>query len=1079
MKNLLTERSIQSHLVDIPKTEAVTTLVGRTEEHFHQSSIESHNSSCRSVQTGITPGKKSVKLSSRATMNWQEAGNASGGQNLLDKTDQRLIGSSTTDFKCGHQKHITEKNKNYVLSPTSSTTTKSNAHHLTVLTCTLDKPLNMQKTHSNLNCNLEWDLSIKEKTCNKNSNSSHSKQNFPSSIGSKLNPVQQKPTAYVRPMDGQDQTPNESPKLKLSTEFNLLFPLQRGHSNKADSDRLQHDKTAAFAELAEGEDIQHSNMGFRSHKNTDLKVRSPTHCAVQISMLEDDLKLSSDEDDCNQPAIQGQVIGVQSDSGDVQKCSNRSSGVSVKGSSSSSSETDTSSESDSESESSSSESESSKPSVCTSPEATSNKWQLDKWLNKVNPNKNTVLIQSQSVNHGGENETEKNSKKVSEVCLTNDKDDRSPLREASANLGNTAAVVAVPVESTSHRRTACRKLTKRTERTSSGDHFHCHQLQDTSLSQEIPGNEIPEQSKNRVTCNSRGLHRKEPRTALFGCKNRRTQITKSASKSKEFIEFSGNSTETELKIPPISTNISAFPPENNHKLKECGSNNSDQTDSCSTYNFVHTRNTSDIAPELEEQFYTLVPFGRNDSVCSVKESDELKSLWVRIDLTLLSRIPQENFNMSTSTEDTPTSPQNKCLAQAADKALQKMRRKRKCESEGCKATKKNLAEMEDTLRFPVDNYHTSNRDSTNPNSFDQHLTKTEKCLSPLPFVPEEPRQKCTNNGFSSSKSEESFVPSYIPCSRHHRPENSSHARQRLRPIASESTTTLSNKEGQHSDIWSPVFNGHKDARRSKELLDSPIPRNADYFMQEAKQMKHKADAMMNKFEKVLNYTEAALSFIECGNAMEHGPMESKSPYTMYSETVELIRYALRLKSHSGHNASAQDKKITTLCYRCLALLYWRMFRLKRDHAVKYSKALIDYFKNTSKTPRVPSPWNANGKTTGMSSPMSPCLSHMSSVGSQGSTSSSSSACSTNNSIISIPQRIHQMAANHVSITNSILHSYDYWEIADNFAKDNTAFFNELDALMGPITFHSSMEHLVQYTRQGLSWIRQHSSHHVL
>lgn len=31
-------------------------------------------------------------------------------------------------------------------------------------------------------------------------------------------------------------------------------------------------------------------------------------------------------------------------------------------------------------------------------------------------------------------------------------------------------------------------------------------------------------------------------------------------------------------------------------------------------------------------------------------------------------------------------------------------------------------------------------------------------------------------------------------------------------------------------------------------------------------------------------------------------------------------------------------------YRCLALLYWRMFRLKRDHAVKYSKALIDYFK---------------------------------------------------------------------------------------------------------------------------------------
>lgn len=46
---------------------------------------------------------------------------------------------------------------------------------------------------------------------------------------------------------------------------------------------------------------------------------------------------------------------------------------------------------------------------------------------------------------------------------------------------------------------------------------------------------------------------------------------------------------------------------------------------------------------------------------------------------------------------------------------------------------------------------------------------------------------------------------------------------------------------------------------------------------------------VEKFGKALNYAEAALSFIECGNAMEQGPMESKSPYTMYSETVELIR----------------------------------------------------------------------------------------------------------------------------------------------------------------------------------------------
>lgn len=66
--------------------------------------------------------------------------------------------------------------------------------------------------------------------------------------------------------------------------------------------------------------------------------------------------------------------------------------------------------------------------------------------------------------------------------------------------------------------------------------------------------------------------------------------------------------------------------------------------------------------------------------------------------------------------------------------------------------------------------------------------------------------------------------------------------------------------------------------------------------------------------------------------------------------------------------------------------------------------------------------------------MSPNPSPTSSVGSQGSLSSTNTLSPS--TIVSIPQRIHQMAANHVSITNSILHSYDYWEMADNLAKEN-------------------------------------------
>lgn len=55
---------------------------------------------------------------------------------------------------------------------------------------------------------------------------------------------------------------------------------------------------------------------------------------------------------------------------------------------------------------------------------------------------------------------------------------------------------------------------------------------------------------------------------------------------------------------------------------------------------------------------------------------------------------------------------------------------------------------------------------------------------------------------------------------------------------------------------------------------------------------------MDKFGKAVNYADGALSFIECGNAMERDPLEAKSPYTMYSETVELIRYRQSAPSYS-------------------------------------------------------------------------------------------------------------------------------------------------------------------------------------
>lgn len=105
---------------------------------------------------------------------------------------------------------------------------------------------------------------------------------------------------------------------------------------------------------------------------------------------------------------------------------------------------------------------------------------------------------------------------------------------------------------------------------------------------------------------------------------------------------------------------------------------------------------------------------------------------------------------------------------------------------------------------------------------------------------------------------------------------------------------------------------------------------------------------VDKLGKAVNYIDAALSFMECGKAMEEGPLEAKSPYAMYSETVELIRcinthtqkqtctctdlhtaqlltapgvlrYAMRLKSHSGPAARQEDKQLAVLWCVCHVL----------------------------------------------------------------------------------------------------------------------------------------------------------------
>ncbi|MGH0180508.1 UNVERIFIED_CONTAM: hypothetical protein FKN15_018384 [Acipenser sinensis] len=111
------------------------------------------------------------------------------------------------------------------------------------------------------------------------------------------------------------------------------------------------------------------------------------------------------------------------------------------------------------------------------------------------------------------------------------------------------------------------------------------------------------------------------------------------------------------------------------------------------------------------------------------------------------------------------------------------------------------------------------------------------------------------------------------------------------------------------------------------LSDEPLHSESSSFSQEnstSSSHKHrKGDSKpaahtkaLEKFGKAVNYADGALSFIDCGNAMERDPLEAKSPYTMYSETVELIRYAMRLKNFTGKSSTVADKKLSVLCSVC-------------------------------------------------------------------------------------------------------------------------------------------------------------------
>ncbi|XP_029917502.1 AF4/FMR2 family member 2-like [Myripristis murdjan] len=1063
---------------------------------------------------------------------------------------------------------------------------------------------------------------------------------------------------------------------------------------------------------------QHVTSGYSTQKRCTISANKPAAkppTAPQKSMLEDDLKISSDEEEAEQ-----QVSDKP-----------KARGTALSGASGSSSESESSSESDTdESESSSSDSEYNPASRTNTPEPeppSTNKWQLDSWLNKVQAQTKPLVPPQQehhdtgSVTQGPETFSPGSeapgvgvaaktkpcgatSTPITPAQPAEHKDTRGafcPGREkAKAKLSQKASaegqrskmrlspgLLSGSEVTTLRRNTTGKKQPRRTDRSNSLEdnpnqtwnkaNQHSPAARDKDLLPP-PSLEHPNPPRQRTKPPSgKTAPRKEPR----GAANANNTVTNPSSiqqtpmtipavsvnqdkrkhrgpssritpKSREFIETDSSSSSSEcqsdseeaIKIPvlPPQTTRAAMNTQtlsNTHihtpllpclgstssmgslgtfggkglRVKDSSSvntNGSSNSSISSGSNGSSGSCTSLSIPNLSGSFGTSVPdpgglagqckdleslsppsnLGHELPLSPLREYQEIQSLWVKIELSLLSRVPgqglgerskgeigerdggeglgerdrerqgererigtaererprrqgdrdrltererqtdrddrerfglgerdrtmvrdREKASQGLGTSDHPAMQEQSNprlagrtergenggkhrrqtagnMAVPAEKHTSKNKRKHKPDhSESSVNSNKKLRLDKDCQLLPpcISPIHTHKNSSTDSLNRKQSRRRDEKLLPPLlsPLSDDPPRKRTCDGG--SSLGQEGGATGMLTCSSSTSSSSSSSHRHRRGEGKTSSHVKNSSEidahgdkpcgDGYHangqsdSEVWSEPLMEPTEPRRPR-LSFSDTVHSADYYMQEAKRLKHKADALMDKFGKAVNYADGALSFIECGNAMERDPLEAKSPYTMYSETVELIRYAMRLKNFTSHSATVAEKKLAVLCNRCLSLLYLRMFHLKKDHAVKYSRSLMEYFKNSAKSShQAPSPWRTNGKVNGTPSPLSLSPSPASSGGGGGGGGSGSAPASSGS--VAIPQRIHHMAASHVNITNNILRSYEHWETADRLATDSQEFFQELDSVMEPLSQQSSMTELVRYIRQGLHWLR--------
>ncbi|XP_036886434.1 AF4/FMR2 family member 1 isoform X1 [Sturnira hondurensis] len=943
-------------------------------------------------------------------------------------------------------------------------------------------------------------------------------QSFPPpSLPSKSVAMQQKPTAYVRPMDGQDQAPSESPELKPPPEdyrqqtfektdlkvpaksklTKLKIPSQsveqtyssEVHCVEEILKEMTHSwpppltaiHTPSTAEPSRfpfpTKDSQHISSATQNQKQYD--TASKTHPNSQqgtsvcvpahFSMLEDDLQLSDSEDSEIEQTPEKPPSASAPPSAPQSLPEAAASAHSSGAESESTSDSDSSS--DSESESSSSDSEESEPHEPPAPEPeppTTNKWQLDNWLTKVS--QPAVPPEAPgSAEPPPQHPDEKGKGGDGGSTSHEHSESKDPPHKGSGrpprvppegpHTGKRSCQKSPAQQELPQRQTVGTKQPKNpTKASAPADSRASLQVESEPglphVSKDQPSKEKP---KVKTKGRPRAGDGREPKPAVPTSSEKKKHRGGPPAPSKAL-----------LGPEPTNDNVEGRSPE--HLALVPLTQSQGPTHDGGVGGRTSGCRQAVVVQEDRRKGKLPVPLRDTKLLSPLRDTPPPQSLMVKINLDLLSWVPQppgKGSHQNKPEDKQPSAGKKLDSEKRSSDNSSKLAKKRKGEAERDHESKKVRLEKEAKSQSSSSSSHKESSKTKTPRPSSE---PSKKEMLPPTLV-------SSSSSSSSSSSQKPAKPAQKrprreahPCGQAP-PQSASSTKDnhkdspvpRRRKADGKGSGSSTGHRGSSGDAANPfpvpsLPNGNSKPGKPQVKFD----KQADLHMKEAKKLKQRAELMTDKIGKAFKYLEAALSLIECGIAMESESPASKSAYSVYSETEDLIKFIMSLKPFTDPTASTQEKIFAILCMRCQSILNMAMFRCKKDRAIKYSRTLNEHFQSSSKVTQTPSPCIA--RSTGTPSPLSPMPSSASCAGPPSSTGSVGSS--------GMPAAIQNMTSSYITITSHVFTAFDLWEQAEVLTRKNKEFFAQLSTSVCTLALNSSLVNLVRYTRQGFQWLKQ-------